>query len=140
LGNEIHWLRASSILFFNLVLWHQVFFCSYYILELCEKNAVTLMSWPLKSRSYEGKHHRYGPESVARDGANVIETVDIRDFSVNRHRTVDSPPAGGGPGMVLKPDIAAKAIDSVVTSDLGSGDDRPLIYLTPRSYCVLWTV
>jgi len=42
-----------------------------------------------------------------------LETVDIRDFSVNRHRTVDSPPAGGGPGMVLKPDVAAKAIDSV---------------------------
>jgi len=54
--------------------------------------------------------------------------VDIRDFSVNRHRTVDSPPSGGGPGMVLKPDVAAKAIDSVATDT----DDRPLIYLTPR--------
>ena len=56
-----------------------------------------------------------------------LETVDIRDFSVNRHRTVDSPPAGGGPGMVLKPDVAAKAIDSVAMSN-----DRPIIYLTPR--------
>ena len=67
-----------------------------------------------------------------KSGIWQLETVDIRDFSVNRHRTVDSPPAGGGPGMVLKPDVAAKAIDSVVTSDLGSADDRPLIYLTPR--------
>ena len=57
-----------------------------------------------------------------------LETVDIRDFSVNRHRTVDSPPSGGGPGMVLKPDVAAKAIDSVATAK----DSRPLIYLTPR--------
>jgi len=57
-----------------------------------------------------------------------LETVDIRDFSVNRHRTVDSPPSGGGPGMVLKPDVAAKAIDSVATAN----DSRPLIYLTPR--------
>ena len=57
-----------------------------------------------------------------------LETVDIRDFSVNRHRTVDSPPSGGGPGMVLKPDVAAKAIDSVATAT----DGRPLIYLTPR--------
>ena len=56
-----------------------------------------------------------------------LETVDIRDFSVNRHRTVDSPPSGGGPGMVLKPDVAAKAIDSVAMSN-----DRPIIYLTPR--------
>ena len=67
-----------------------------------------------------------------KSGIWQLETVDIRDFSVNRHRTVDSPPSGGGPGMVLKPDVAAKAIDSVVNSDLGLGSDRPLIYLTPR--------
>ena len=61
-----------------------------------------------------------------KSGIWALETVDIRDFSVNRHRTVDSPPSGGGPGMVLKPDVAAKAIDSVALKD------RPLIYLTPR--------
>ena len=55
-----------------------------------------------------------------------LELVDIRDFSTNRHRTVDGTPAGGGAGLVLKPDIAAKAIDSVAR------DRRPLIYLTPR--------
>jgi tRNA (guanine37-N1)-methyltransferase len=63
-----------------------------------------------------------------KSGLWKLETVDIRDFSVNRHRTVDSPPSGGGPGMVLKPDVAAKAIDSVATGN----DSRPLIYLTPR--------
>ncbi|WP_409433416.1 tRNA (guanosine(37)-N1)-methyltransferase TrmD [Litorimonas sp. RW-G-Af-16] len=63
-----------------------------------------------------------------KSGIWQLETVDIRDFSVNRHRTVDSTPAGGGPGMVLKPDVAAKAIDSVATAS----DSRPLIYLTPR--------
>lgn len=63
-----------------------------------------------------------------KSGIWQLETVDIRDFSVNRHRTVDSPPSGGGPGMVLKPDVAAKAIDSVATAE----DSRPLIYLTPR--------
>ena len=57
-----------------------------------------------------------------------LETVDIRDFSANKHRTVDGPPAGGGSGMVIKPDVAAKAIDSVASSE----DDRPLIYLSPR--------
>ena len=55
-----------------------------------------------------------------------LETVDIRDFSTNRHRTVDDTPAGGGPGMVLKPDIADAAIESVAFNG------RPLIYLTPR--------
>ena len=63
-----------------------------------------------------------------KSGIWSLETVDIRDFSTNRHRTVDSPPTGGGSGMVLKPDIAAKAIDSVALSQ----DDRPLIYMTPR--------
>ena len=67
-----------------------------------------------------------------KSGIWQLETVDIRDFSVNRHRTVDSPPSGGGPGMVLKPDVAAKAIDSLVTSDENSKKGRPLIYLTPR--------
>ena len=60
-----------------------------------------------------------------KSGIWQLETVDIRDFSTNRHRSVDSPPAGGGPGMVLKPDVAARAIDTVA-------DDRPLLYMTPR--------
>jgi len=70
-----------------------------------------------------------------KSGIWALELVDIRNFSSNRHRTVDDTPAGGGPGMVLKPDIAASAIDSVVRSDRVSdsvSEDRPLIYLTPR--------
>ncbi len=55
-----------------------------------------------------------------------LETVDIRDFAANKHRNVDDTPAGGGPGMVIKPDIAAAAIDSV--AQMG----RPIIYMTPR--------
>ncbi|WP_416879474.1 tRNA (guanosine(37)-N1)-methyltransferase TrmD [Litorimonas sp.] len=61
-----------------------------------------------------------------KSGIWQLETVDIRNFSTNRHRTVDDTPAGGGPGMVLKPDVADAAIDSVARNG------RPLIYLTPR--------
>jgi tRNA (guanine37-N1)-methyltransferase len=61
-----------------------------------------------------------------KNGIWQLETVDIRNFSTNRHRTVDDTPAGGGPGMVLKPDVADAAIDSVARNG------RPLIYLTPR--------
>ena len=43
----------------------------------------------------------------------ALDCVDIRDFAANKHRNVDDTPAGGGPGMVIKPDIAAAAIDSV---------------------------
>ncbi|NNE56896.1 MAG: tRNA (guanosine(37)-N1)-methyltransferase TrmD [Hellea sp.] len=55
-----------------------------------------------------------------------LKTVDIRDFADNKHRNVDDTPAGGGPGMVIKPNIAAAAIDSVAR------EGRPVIYLTPR--------
>jgi tRNA (guanine37-N1)-methyltransferase len=56
------------------------------------------------------------------------EAVDIRDFAPDRHRTVDDTPAGGGPGMVLKADVLARAIDAAAPA----GDPRPRILLTPR--------
>ena len=54
-----------------------------------------------------------------------LETVQIRDFATDRHRTVDDTPAGGGAGMVLKPDVLAAAVDSVA-------DRRPVLAMTPR--------
>jgi tRNA (guanine37-N1)-methyltransferase len=55
-----------------------------------------------------------------------LDTVQIRDFAEDRHRTVDDTPAGGGAGMVLKPDILASAIDSV------AADTRPRLLMSPR--------
>jgi tRNA (guanine37-N1)-methyltransferase len=55
-----------------------------------------------------------------------IEPVQIRDFAEDKHHTVDDTPAGGGAGMVLKPDVLAKAIDS-----LGE-DNRPRLLMSPR--------
>jgi len=55
-----------------------------------------------------------------------LETLDIRAFSHHKHASVDDTPAGGGPGMVLRPDVAAMAIDSVTDKN------RPLIHLSPR--------
>jgi tRNA (guanine37-N1)-methyltransferase len=54
-----------------------------------------------------------------------LETVQIRDFAADRHRSVDDTPAGGGAGMVLRPDVLAAALDSV-------SDSRPMLALTPR--------
>lgn len=56
----------------------------------------------------------------------ALDTVQIRDFAEDKHRTVDDTPAGGGAGMVLKPDILAKAIDSV------AADTRPRLLMSPR--------
>ncbi|MHA7818586.1 MAG: tRNA (guanosine(37)-N1)-methyltransferase TrmD [Erythrobacter sp.] len=52
-------------------------------------------------------------------------TVNPRDFTTDKHRTVDDTPAGGGAGMVLKADVMAAALDSVA-------DSRPVLAMTPR--------
>ena len=63
----------------------------------------------------------------ARDkGLWSLEVRDIREHGIGKHRTVDDTPAGGGPGMVMRADVAAAAIDAVERAG------RPLIYLTPR--------
>jgi tRNA (guanine37-N1)-methyltransferase len=58
----------------------------------------------------------------------ALETVQIRDFATDRHRTVDDTPAGGGAGMVLKPDVLAQAIDHAAPQ----GDPRPRLLMSPR--------
>lgn len=58
----------------------------------------------------------------------ALEILDIRDFATDRHRTVDGPPAGGGPGMVMRADVAARAIDAARPE----GDTRPLLVASPR--------
>src|ERR1700694_1997565 len=54
-----------------------------------------------------------------------LETVDIRDFAGDKHRSVDDAPFGGGPGMVMRPDVLDAAIE-------GAGGVGPLILLSPR--------
>lgn len=61
-------------------------------------------------------------------GAWSLETVQIRDFALDRHRSVDDTPAGGGAGMVLKPDVLARAIDAASPD----GDARPRLLMSPR--------
>ena len=44
-------------------------------------------------------------------GLWALDAIDIRDHATDKHRTVDDTPAGGGPGMVMKADVLARAID-----------------------------
>ena len=63
----------------------------------------------------------------ARDkGIWSLDPVDLRDYATDKHRTVDDTPAGGGPGMVMKPDVIARAIDAV------AADARPRLLMSPR--------
>ena len=60
-----------------------------------------------------------------REGLWRLETVDIRNFARDKHRSVDDAPFGGGPGMVMRPDIVDAAI-------AGTPAPGPAIYLSPR--------
>jgi tRNA (guanine37-N1)-methyltransferase len=64
------------------------------------------------------------------DGLWRLETVQIRDFAADRHRTVDDSPAGGGAGMVMKPDVLAAALDAAYPGL--PRKDWPAIHLSPR--------
>ncbi len=65
----------------------------------------------------------------ARDeGKWALDTVQIRDFAADKHRTVDDTPAGGGAGMVLRADVLAAAIDHA----RGLNPEAPVIAMTPR--------
>jgi tRNA (guanine37-N1)-methyltransferase len=55
-----------------------------------------------------------------------LDTHDIRDAATDKHRTVDDTPAGGGPGMVMKADILARALETV------PHDTRPRLLMSPR--------
>ncbi|HEY6259282.1 MAG TPA: tRNA (guanosine(37)-N1)-methyltransferase TrmD [Xanthobacteraceae bacterium] len=57
-----------------------------------------------------------------------LDTVDIRAHASDRHRSVDDTPAGGGPGMVMKADVLARALDAVAPVD----DPRPRLLMSPR--------
>jgi len=56
------------------------------------------------------------------------DAMNIRDFARDKHRSVDDTPAGGGAGMVLRPNVAAAAIDAA----RAQFSNLPAIYLTPR--------
>ncbi|ADM09011.1 tRNA (guanine-N1)-methyltransferase [Parvularcula bermudensis HTCC2503] len=62
-----------------------------------------------------------------RDGHWTLDVANPRDFATDKHHTVDDTPAGGGPGLVMRADILARALDS-----LGTNDPRPRFLLSPR--------
>src|SRR5881397_3463982 len=66
-----------------------------------------------------------------------LDTVDIRAHASDKHRSVDDTPAGGGPGMVMRADVLARAVDAVVAA----GDARARLVMSPagfRSRSVAW--
>lgn len=67
------------------------------------------------------------------EGLWQLEAIDLRQFGLTKHRNVDDTPAGGGAGMVLRPDVLGKAIDhAMANTSAPRGGNWPLIYLSPR--------
>ncbi|MEK4032949.1 tRNA (guanosine(37)-N1)-methyltransferase TrmD [Methylocystis sp. IM3] len=66
-------------------------------------------------------------DALAR-GVWALETRQIREHGIGRHRAVDDTPAGGGPGMVMRADVLAAAIDAAQAEN----DPRPRLLMSPR--------
>jgi tRNA (guanine37-N1)-methyltransferase len=66
-------------------------------------------------------------DALAR-GLWSLETRNIRDHGIGRHRAVDDTPAGGGPGMVIRADVLAASLDA----GIAPGDTRPRLLMSPR--------
>lgn len=65
-------------------------------------------------------------------GLWALETINLRDFGIGRHRNVDDTPAGGGAGMVLRPDVVGAALAQAAR---GTPEERtrwPVVYASPR--------
>ncbi|MEM1147560.1 MAG: tRNA (guanosine(37)-N1)-methyltransferase TrmD [Pseudomonadota bacterium] len=65
-------------------------------------------------------------ERARQDGLWRLDTIDLRPHGLGKHRQVDDKPAGGGPGLVIRPDVAAAALDTLMPGS------RPLLYPSPR--------
>ncbi len=65
------------------------------------------------------------PGRALLSGLWSLQALNIRDFATDKHASVDDTPAGGGPGMVMKADVLARAIDA-------AGSDRPRLLMSPR--------
>jgi len=62
------------------------------------------------------------------EGTWSLDTVQIRDFATDKHRSVDDTPAGGGAGMVMRADVLARAVDDVLERQSAA----PMLAMTPR--------
>ncbi|MGD9868211.1 MAG: tRNA (guanosine(37)-N1)-methyltransferase TrmD [Hyphomicrobiales bacterium] len=68
------------------------------------------------------------PGKALAEGRWALGVIDLRGFGLGRHRSVDDTPAGGGPGMVMRADVAAAALDKAREA----APEAPLIYPSPR--------
>ena len=81
---------------------------------------------PSSRRCFPGRSASSLAGKALAAGLWSLDARDIRAHATDRHRTVDDTPAGGGPGMVMKADVLARAIDAA------AADSRPRLLMSPR--------
>lgn len=94
-----------------------------------QKNAWTARVITLFPEAFPGVLGHSLVGKALSEGLWSLETYQLRDFATGKHRNVDDTPAGGGAGMVLRPDVVARALD---TAARGTGSNWPVLYLSPR--------
>ena len=67
-----------------------------------------------------------------KDGLWSLDVVDLRQFGIGHHRHVDDTPSGGGPGMVIRPDVAAAAVEQTRPVAASERSRWPVICMSPR--------
>lgn len=105
--------------------------------ELMTHRPVLAQSWTVKIITlFPGAFPGVLGESLTgralEEGKWVLETINLRDFGVGKHRNVDDTPAGGGAGMVLRADVVAAALDQASEGTNPSRARWPIVYLSPR--------
>ena len=66
------------------------------------------------------------------EGLWALETIDLRPFGAGKHRNVDDTPAGGGAGLVMRPDVLGRALDQTAQGTPEDATRWPRVYLSPR--------
>ena len=66
------------------------------------------------------------------EGKWQLETIDLRQFGIGKHRKVDDTPAGGGPGLVMRADVLAAALDHAHADLPRDRNVWPILYMSPR--------
>lgn len=70
--------------------------------------------------------------SALEKGLWALQTIDLREFGLGRHRSVDDTPAGGGAGMVMRADVVADALDHASSNTPPDRQEWPVVCLSPR--------
>ncbi len=100
--------------------------------DLPEPNTWTARVITLAPEAFPGTLSQSLVGSALERGLWDLQTINLRDFGLGRHRTVDDTPAGGGAGMIMRADVVADALDHAAANTPPDRQKWPVVCLSPR--------